>query len=177
MTGKQHMMVDIETLGRGANASILSIGACMFDDTGIGAEFEVNLKHDGRSIDPETVRWWLQQSKAAQEKLFTPEPVTVKYARQQFQRFCEEHKPKYVWANGANFDLLILRDLYGGYPPWTYRAEMCMRSIRTLGHTLGIDYSDWWHDNNHGVQHGALDDAIRQAKYVNAVFAKAKNNE
>jgi len=175
----KHMMVDIETLATKRDASILSIGACMFDiDKGIGERFEVNLKNDGRVIDPDTVRWWLQQAKDAQEKLFIPEPVDKKSARQQFAKFVETHKPKKVWANGALFDLNILRDFYNEYPPWRYNQEMCMRSIRTLGDEIGLSYGKWWTDNNQtgDVHHGALDDAVRKDKYVIDVF-KASRGE
>jgi DNA polymerase III epsilon subunit-like protein len=172
-------MIDIETLGTGNNASILSIGACTFTmDHGIGDTFEVNIKPDGRLVDPKTVRWWLQQSKAAQEKLFNPEPIDQKDARRQFANFVNSSGTKHVWANGASFDLCILNDFYKGYPPWRYSHEMCMRSIRALGHMIGIPYGDFFKfaESESSVQHGALDDAIRQAKYVIAVFNKARGN-
>jgi len=174
-TTMNKMMIDIETLGTGPDASILSIGACIFTlNGGIGATFEVNLKPDGRMIDPETVRWWLQQSKAAQNKLFDPEPMDPKTARLGLTRFIETFRPREFWANGALFDLNILRDFYNDYPPWKYNQEMCMRSIRSLGKSIGLSYGQWWANNNQdNVQHGALDDAIRQAKYVIDVFNRA----
>ncbi len=148
----------------------------MFDiNKGIGAKFEVNLKNDGRVIDPDTVRWWLKQNQAAQAKLFNPEPVDKKSARNKFSQFIEVQTPKKVWANGALFDLNILRDFYNEHPPWRYGQEMCMRSIRTLGDEIGLSYGQWWTDNNQNddVHHGALDDSIRQAKYVIDVFKLA----
>jgi hypothetical protein len=176
----KHLMVDIETLGTKRDASILSIGACMFDiNKGIGAKFEVNLKNDGRVIDPDTVRWWLQQNQAAQAKLFDPEPVDQKKARTLFGQFIETHGAKKIWANGALFDLNILRNFYHEYPPWRYTQEMCMRSIRCLGDEIGISYGQWWTENNQNddIHHGALDDAIRQAKYVIDVFKLARGDE
>lgn len=175
----KHLMVDIETLGTKRDASILSIGACMFDiDKGIGKTFEVNLKNDGRTVDPDTVRWWLKQNQAAQDKLFNPEPVTMKEARAAFSKFIETNKPKKVWANGALFDLNILRDFYNEYPPWKYNQEMCMRSIRALGDDIGLGYGEWWVSNNNkdDVHHGALDDAVRQARYVIDVFKVARGD-
>ena len=169
-----HVMVDIETLGTDSDASILSIGACQFTmEHGIGDTFEVNLKPDGRVIDPKTVRWWLQQSKEAQNKLFVPEPIDQKDARREFLNFVRSTGAKNMWANGASFDLCILSDWYGGHPPWRYSEERCMRSFRWLGFQLGVNYSDFFKG---GVQHGALDDAIRQAKYVIAVYNKANGN-
>ena len=171
----KHLMVDIETLGTKADASILSIGACTFTiEDGILDTFEVNLKPDDRAIDGNTVRWWLKQSKEAQEKLFDPTPVTMTKARGDFQKFVIDSKAQYIWANGAMFDINILRNLYNDHPPWRYGQEMCMRSIRVLGGAIGVDYGEWWR-NASGVQHGALDDAIRQAKYVIAVFEQAQN--
>jgi len=170
-----HVMVDIETLGTDNDASILSIGACQFTmEHGIGDTFEVNLKPDGRVIDPKTVRWWLQQSKAAQNKLFKPEPIDQKDARREFLNFVRSTMSKNIWANGASFDLCILNDWYGGHPPWRYSEERCMRSFRWLGYQLGVSYNDFF--KSESVQHGALDDAIRQAKYVIAVYNKARGN-
>ena len=169
----KHVMIDIETLGTSRKASILSIGACIFTiEDGIGEVFEVNLKPDGRNVDPDTVRWWLKQEKNAIDKLFDPEPINHKDAREALTKFLEKNKPKKIWANGALFDLNILRDAYNEYPPWRYSQEMCMRSVRTLGDYIGLSYGQWWVDNNcdDDIQHGALDDAIRQAKYVIHIF-------
>jgi hypothetical protein len=43
---------------------------------------------------------------------------------------------------------------------------------------IGIPYGDFFKfaESESSVQHGALDDAIRQAKYVIAVFNKARGN-
>ena len=175
----QYMMVDIETLATKRDASILSIGACMFDiDEGIGNKFEVNLKPDGRVIDPNTVRWWLKQGSEAQAKLFKPEPVTPSEARKLFTRFIEKNEPRKVWANGALFDLNILRDFYNDHPPWRYPQELCMRSIRALGDEIGMGYGSWWVENNNtgDVHHSALSDSIRQARYVIDVFRKASDH-
>lgn len=171
----KHMMIDIETLGRNSDASVISIGACMFnlEEVGTGDKiFYVNIADDGRDVDPDTVRWWLKQSKEAQETLFTPEPIYMKEARKQLRAFIEKHKPDYIWANGSLFDLNILRHWFGGHPPWNFRQEMCMRSIRVLGASLGVNYSDYFNDEL--VAHNALDDATRQAQYVIDVFEEAR---
>jgi hypothetical protein len=44
-------MIDLETLGRSPRGSILSIGAVVFSlEGGVGSEFIVNLKDDGRAM-------------------------------------------------------------------------------------------------------------------------------
>ena len=63
------VMVDLETLGRRAGCSILSIGAVAFDaETGtMGPEFYMVVKmasceKHGLHTDPETVAWWKKQN-------------------------------------------------------------------------------------------------------------------
>lgn len=174
---KVHAMIDIETLGGPPDGSLISFGACLFTiEDGVTDKLIVNLKGDKRGIDEDTVMWWLQQTKEAQEALFTPPQVPAKEARQIISRWFEARQPQFVWANGAAFDLTIMKDFYKGYPPWKFKSEMCMRSIRTLGAYVGLSYGDWWSNSEWtGTHHSALDDAVRQANYVIDVFRKVQN--
>jgi len=70
------VMVDLETLGRRAGCSILSIGAVAFDaETGnMGPEFYMVIKmasceKHGLHTDQDTVAWWEKQSPEAQKVL------------------------------------------------------------------------------------------------------------
>jgi DNA polymerase III epsilon subunit-like protein len=59
-------MIDIETLGLGPGATILSIGAVRFSTDGLGEEFyrEISLQSCqavGLEIDADTLEWWLEQ--------------------------------------------------------------------------------------------------------------------
>lgn len=62
-----HVMLDLETLGRGPGCVILSIGAVTFNPFGEGYkhEFTCNIEPEiskqlGFTVDPDTVAWWGQ---------------------------------------------------------------------------------------------------------------------
>jgi len=72
----EHVMIDLETLGRRAGCSILSIGAVAFDPKTkeLGAEFYVVVNRLscfklGLHEDPETVKWWEGQNAEAKKIL------------------------------------------------------------------------------------------------------------
>ena len=59
-----HVMVDLETLGMGENAIVLSIGAVVFSKDGFSQDFYVEIdpaKYPG-SVDLDTIKFWMQQS-------------------------------------------------------------------------------------------------------------------
>ncbi|EOO6733933.1 RecE family exodeoxyribonuclease, partial [Escherichia coli] len=60
-----HLMIDLETMGKNPDAPIISIGAIFFDpQTGdMGPEFSktIDLETAGGVIDRDTIKWWLKQ--------------------------------------------------------------------------------------------------------------------
>ncbi|EFX7224108.1 exonuclease, partial [Shigella flexneri] len=62
-----HLMIDLETMGKNPDAPIISIGAIFFDpQTGdMGPEFSktIDLETAGGVIDRDTIKWWLKQSR------------------------------------------------------------------------------------------------------------------
>ncbi|EJP5562572.1 3'-5' exoribonuclease, partial [Escherichia coli] len=60
-----HLMIDLETMGKNPDAPIISIGAIFFDpQTGdMGPEFSktIDLDTAGGVIDRDTMKWWLKQ--------------------------------------------------------------------------------------------------------------------
>ncbi|CAM7540570.1 3'-5' exoribonuclease Rv2179c-like domain-containing protein [Citrobacter freundii] len=76
-----HLMVDLETMGSGPDAPIVSIGAVYFDpSTGnTGAEFYqvVSLESSmsfGMKPDASTIQWWLKQSSEARSAILVDGP-------------------------------------------------------------------------------------------------------
>ncbi|WP_096932536.1 exonuclease, partial [Escherichia coli] len=59
-----HLMIDLETMGKNPDAPIISIGAIFFDpQTGdMGPEFSktIDLETAGGVIDRDTIKWWLK---------------------------------------------------------------------------------------------------------------------
>ncbi|EFN9616822.1 exonuclease [Escherichia coli] len=174
-----HLMIDLETMGKNPDAPIISIGAIFFDpQTGdMGPEFSktIDLETAGGVIDRDTIKWWLKQSREAQSAIMTDE-IPLDDALLQLREFIDENSGEFfvqVWGNGANFDNTILRRSYErqGIPcPWRYCNDRDVRTIVELG--KAIDFDARTAIPFEGERHNALDDARYQAKYVSAIWQK-----
>ena len=174
-----HLMIDLETMGKNPDAPIISIGAIFFDpQTGdMGPEFSktIDLETAGGVIDRDTIKWWLKQSREAQSAIMTDE-IPLDDALLQLREFIAENSGEFfvqVWGNGANFDNTILRRSYErqGIPcPWRYCNDRDVRTIVELG--KAIDFDARTAIPFEGERHNALDDARYQAKYVSAIWQK-----
>ncbi|EEZ4810472.1 exonuclease [Escherichia coli] len=174
-----HLMIDLETMGKNPDAPIISIGAIFFDpQTGdMGPEFSktIDLETAGGVINRDTIKWWLKQSREAQSAILTDE-IPLDDALLQLREFIDENSGEFfvqVWGNGANFDNVILRRSYErqGIPcPWRYCNDRDVRTIVELG--KAIDFDARTAIPFEGERHNALDDARYQAKYVSAIWQK-----
>ncbi len=174
-----HLMINLETMGKNPDAPIISIGAIFFDpQTGdMGPEFSktIDLDTAGGVIDRDVIKWWLKQSREAQSAIMTDE-IPLDDALLQLREFIDENSGEFfvqVWGNGANFDNVILRRSYErqGIPcPWRYSNDRDVRTIVELG--KAIDFDARTAIPFEGEHHNALDDARYQAKYVSAIWQK-----
>ncbi|HHQ1810088.1 TPA: 3'-5' exoribonuclease domain-containing protein [Escherichia coli] len=174
-----HLMIDLETMGKNPDAPIISIGAIFFDpQTGdMGPEFSktIDLETAGGVIDRDTIKWWLKQSREAQSAIMTDE-IPLDDALLQLREFIDENSGEFfvqVWGNGANFDNTILRRSYErqGIPcPWRDYNDRDVRTIVELG--KAIDFDARTAIPFEGERHNALDDARYQAKYVSVIWQK-----
>lgn len=174
-----HLMIDLETMGKNPDAPIISIGAIFFDpQTGdMGPEFSktIDLETAGGVNDRDTIKWWLKQSREAQSAIMTDE-IPLDDALLQLREFIDENSGEFfvqVWGNGANFDNTILRRSYErqGIPcPWRYYNDRDVRTIVELG--KAIDFDARTAIPFEGERHNALDDARYQAKYVSVIWQK-----
>ena len=179
-----HLMIDLETMGKNPDAPIISIGAIFFDpQTGdVGPEFSktIDLETAGGVIDRDTIKWWLKQSREAQSAIMTDE-IPLDDALLQLREFIDENSGEFfvqVWGNGANFDNTILRRSYerqGITCPWRYYNDRDVRTIVELG--KAIDFDARTAIPFEGERHNALDDARYQAKYVSAIWQKLIPNQ
>ncbi|ENL2714751.1 3'-5' exoribonuclease domain-containing protein [Escherichia coli] len=179
-----HLMIDLETMGKNPDAPIISIGAIFFDpQTGdMGPEFSktIDLETAGGVIDRNTIKWWLKQSREAQSAIMTDE-IPLDDALLQLREFIDENSGEFfvrVWGNGANFDNVILRRSYErqGIPcPWRWSNDRDVRTIVELG--KAIDFDARTAIPFEGERHNALDDARYQAKYVSAIWQKLIPNQ
>ena len=181
-------MIDIETMGSGPQAAIVAIGACYFDiETGeIEKTFEctINLTSSALygDIDPETVKWWLNQSHEAQQEIVTAS-MSLYEGLKRLSHFVTSNadQPKIaVWANAPSFDCTILKSAYESCvgpdeAPWQFWNENCCRTIISLAELItGVNYKKN-RPFKTGVKHSALADAMHQAGYVSDAYQALKN--
>ncbi|MEN3158250.1 3'-5' exonuclease [Alkalimonas sp. NCh-2] len=182
-----NLMIDIETLGTGKNAVIISLGAVFFcPETGnLGAGFYQTITRGscelyGLEADEDTVRWWSEQSAEARAVLTCPDAGDLDDTLREFAGWLwestEEGSDIHVWGNGPSFDNAILANAYNRCNvklPWKFRHERCVRTIVALGRELlGIDPKKTI--ERKGTHHHALADAEHQALYVSAVYQALK---
>ncbi len=170
-------MIDLETLGTGPDAVVISIGAVMFNPQSmeINSTFYMALEiqeqlNRGRKIDSDTLKWWMQQSDAA-KRVFNEKAKTVKEVLETLAWWIKENsnvKKIKVWGNGSSFDISIMDHLYRMYDavvPWGFNNVNDLRTFRRFDaenekvEKLGID-------------HNALDDAKSQALFVSKHWIK-----
>jgi exodeoxyribonuclease VIII len=180
---KVHIMVDLETMGVGNDAAIISIGAVKFDPRGSGVLDAFYTRVDlssslaaGLTVTGSTIEWWLKEDLAeARKALKSSEPMQLWEALTGFVDWYEAPipavakdfdnqltiPPEGVWGNGATFDNVILRSAYNKLNlecPWSFRLDRCYRTLKALAPTVPVIPV--------GVGHQALDDATTQALHM-----------
>ena len=155
------IMVDLETMGTGPDAAIIQIGAVKFDlENGLGPDFfaDVNLATSmkwGGTVDAATIAWWMQQPNRLDAITGNYE---LMYALKEFDHFLPEECE--IWANGANFDPVILTSAYKAVhapTPFKFFRVRCARTIYALASERG------WKGREGVKAHNALQDAKDQA--------------
>lgn len=175
----KRVMMDLETLDTGNDALILSIGACTFDDPeGIGQRlFYTAVKQDlqeskwKRTTSQSTKDWWDKQSMEAKKVFTDPAAVFLDAALLAFNEWLDGQAPE-MWANGPDFDCVILGSAYGAtglQRPWSYSKNRCFRTLKNLGLKLAPGEGP---STGAMIAHNALDDALYQAKYATAWLSK-----
>lgn len=172
------VMVDIETLGQGHNAHILSIGAVRFNPNFYepdkwGKFYRIVMTvQPGAVIDVSTVVWWMGQAvvnPAAAKALFdvNNQPIFLAKALAEFATFCEGATA--LWSNSPTFDETILRDAAkreGLQFAMSYRTSRDQRTLVALANRILGGLNQKIDIPFNGVPHNALDDAMHQAQIV-----------
>jgi hypothetical protein len=165
----KHTMVDLETLGTGARAAILSIGAVKFNSKGLGEEFYSVIDMEtcqqaGLTITMDTIVWWMQQEEQARAAFTEKHKTSLFQGLKDFATFLgPDAKNMKVWGNGASFDNVILAEAYNAVNldlPWKFWNDRCYRTMNNMfGRSIPMD-------DREGTYHNALDDAINQAHHL-----------
>jgi hypothetical protein len=168
------VMIDLETLAVTPDAAILTIGAVRFDPFGrdkdepamssFYAKIDLDSCHEiGLVTSDDTIAWWANQSKEAQEAAFDPEGrLHIRDAFDQLYKFC--WGAKRVWSNGASFDVVICEHVFRKLQkaiPWKFWE---IRDVRTA-FDLGINPQ-----RPPITAHHALEDAWNQAVGIQNVY-------
>lgn len=158
------LMIDIETCGTKPGCAVLSIGAVYFDRQGnIGEQFYASMGFNALAyghIDPDTMKWWSEQSEQSQKDAFGGNADPVQVAKDFAKFIWHDTKP---WGNGSVFDITILEAWFnavGVRCPWKFWN---IRDVRTAVDLLNINPKEFTRE---GTFHNALDDCLHQIKYL-----------
>lgn len=175
-----HVMLDIETWSTKPNATIISIGACVFDphSTAMGSKFYVAIDpNQGRHIDPDTILWWMSPDRTEAREAWLQEAKLDLYSALdglcQWAHSCAAESSASpdsfrVWGNGSDFDNVIVRnamEFLGIEPFWRHWDNRCYRTTKNMAPNVKIERA--------GTYHNALSDAVDQAVHMQRVVAHA----
>jgi len=171
MNNDIHVMVDLETTGTSPGCCILSIGATTFNTGTPPIQFYSRISYQssqdhGFTTDPNTLRWWKEQSKEAYDEAFGGKEH-IKDALQAFSTYLAGlGGTVHLWGNGAAFDNVILASAYDQLhmkTPWEFRYDRCYRTLKgILPYVKALPFE--------GTKHNALADAVHQAKHAEALL-------
>lgn len=169
-----HVMTDLETMDTIASSVILSIGAVVFDATGLTAStFHTIVNYQscidaGLTVSKSTEAFWERQrieNPAAYKTVELSkagEGEDLVIALKNFSDWIKDTSfDTKLWGNGADFDNPILNYAYTkvGLPiPWKPYNGRCYRTIKTI--FKGVQMV------RKGTYHNALDDARNQAVHL-----------
>lgn len=163
-----HVMVDLETLGNGSDAHILSIGAVKFDSTGILDRFHVGVdlescERAGLKANVSTIEWWLNLTATdprAWQDWEELDKVEIYNALDGFAMWYDS-KEAPLWGNGATFDNVILRNAFKACRldfPVPFYLDRCYRTLKAMAPEIKLERK--------GTHHSAVDDAESQALHL-----------
>jgi len=174
------IMIDLETLATSPNAAVLTIGAVKFDpfnndmDNPNCQKLYLRVDLDscdefGLEVNEDTIAWWANQSKEAQEEAFSPEGrIHVRDAFNQLYKFC--WGAKRVWSHGASFDTVICENIFKKLNkacPWKFWEVRCTRTLFDIGINP---------ERPPVLKHHALEDAWNQTIGVQNVFQRLRSS-
>ena len=132
-------MIDIEGLGTGPDAAILTIAAQSFDPFGTGHYdrhyyARITLEsQENRRIQDDTLAWWATQPEAQAEAFAEDNRIPLDQALDELYRLAWQHD--YIWAQGPTYDINILEHAYKSYnktQPWQFYRIRDSRTVLSL---------------------------------------------
>lgn len=176
------VMIDLETLSVDSNSCVLALGAVYFNEEEIGDQFYQTIGSfkvkdgvmslddsltaqvcKGATVDKGTMKFWLTQPQEIRASLEEPGGTTEEVL-EAFYRFIKDKRNVRIWGNGADFDNVILRNLYIRHEriaPWVFYHNRCYRTIKNFMPDLKASSEN---------KHHALSDAINQVKHMQQIL-------
>jgi hypothetical protein len=136
---RRDLMIDLETMGRTADAVVTEIAMAIFDHRGspeatatlyLGVEAAGQMAN-GRRVDGETLDWWLKTPRPPRRGI---EMVNFDDARIRVHNFLKANvnKGSTIWANSPSFDCRILRHFMAPLSYWEFWQERDVRTVKSL---------------------------------------------
>lgn len=175
------MMVDLETLGLGVDAVILSAGVCVGDldasdsDAPLFAkEYQIQLTSNvSRVVDLGTLSWWMTQLRDGNKLPPAEDTVDLCEFLTLLQNKWSKYSPDSIWSKGADFDIKLLEHAFKAQSlaiPWYYREVRCFRTLDAL---LNItNHPDTLLRREGEAEHSALGDAMYQYRLLRTYWNK-----
>lgn len=165
----ENCMLDLETVSLANNPGLLSIGACMFNNTEILRVFYMTVDLEsclsvGLDQSKLTMDWWQSQPDDVRKEAFSG-GTPLRIALMKFKKWYGKNVP--IWSHGAVNDTVWLDSAYKACDmsvPWFYRNVNC---YRTMINQFPPDV--WVYPE---IAHNALEDAIAQAKTLQGIIRK-----
>lgn len=160
-------MIDIEGLGTGPDAAILTIAAQSFDPFGTGyydRQYYARItleSQENRRIQDDTLAWWATQPEAQAEAFAEDNRVPLDQALDELYRLAWQHD--YIWAQGPTYDINILEHAYKSYnktQPWQFYRIRDSRTVLSL----------WPGRPVPPTSHHALEDTRKQINILQQTF-------
>lgn len=171
----RHYVIDIETVDTKPTAAVLSIALvklCGYRGVKVKSWVVSPRGQGARTIDLETVLWWLKQPKEAQEALMGEATDLYKLLHELFELVTAEGPDFFLWAKPQHFDISILESLFREFVPTAGPVLLHRRKVhnaRTLYEAAGLLIGgeiDEEKPTTVGQEHNATADALRTADTI-----------
>lgn len=194
-----HLMIDLESLGKREDTVVLSLACVPFTfeervgykelmSRGFMVKFNAleQIKTWRRSTDKDTIAWWKNQSKEAQEAAYYPSDMDATMidgldALSQYIKNETAYKwnSGYLWARGANyFDYPKIEHMYEQADVKIPFNTWKIRDVRTYIDILtGVDNGKYELNlpGSH-VAHNCLDDCVRDVLCMKEIYFKLQQD-
>lgn len=172
-----YLMIDKETLALD-NPVVIQLGFVVFNKDKVLWTSSYNICPKscvaiGMEMDLDTVSWWLKTNPSLLTSILDGNSVSIEEALSFMFNVYKSFNCKGVMSNGSLADIKWVHQLVKGINktnetkieiPWSYKEEMCFRTMRALfPQYKGVEF---------GERHDALNDARYQVSVVQEIMNK-----